>query len=230
MRRFDQSSLEDADLGRYLGAFVPPPGTAEHFFKDPVQVEFVVDHLRELAAAYDSCLTMSARRTDAPRGTPPEHLAPVVTSVSPPTPTSPGLSVAPLGLAALTVLDRGRLELALAQDASQAPCPLPSARGRRRLGAGAARCLRGHRNRGRRPRRACSPVPGYRGGDRPVTAADPWSHLRQLGLSPEVVEVPLVPELPVIVASLNPPPGTPVAVGTSIVIVPTSGEPDREGT
>jgi hypothetical protein len=134
MRRFDQSVLEDADMGRYLGAFVPPPGTTDHFLQDPAQVEFVVDHLRELAAVYDSCLTVSARRIDAPRGTPRDRTAPVVMSLPAPPPVATGSSPAPLGLGVLTALDRGRLELAVAQDADETACRFPRPGGAVRLG------------------------------------------------------------------------------------------------
>jgi hypothetical protein len=119
---FDESVLADADLARYVAGTVPPDRTAEYFCDDPVQVLFSVDHLPELAAAYDRSLVVVARRTDAPpRGDDAGPAAPAVTTlavvrdvVAP--------SVAALSVAHLSALDQVRCEVAADMEASALPC------------------------------------------------------------------------------------------------------------
>lgn len=121
---FAQSVLADADLGRYISGFLPRSGTALWFTRDPVQVQFLVDHLTELAAAYDSALSVTARRTDAAPGAPPTAVVPEPIPV--PQPFSPGVMLPdPVVLAGLTALDGKRLAHAIATDAQPGGCKVP---------------------------------------------------------------------------------------------------------
>jgi hypothetical protein len=66
MHRYDETVLDRADLGRYVGGFEPVDGTVDHFLGDPVQVLFSVDHLPDLAAVYEERLSIVAIRTEGP--------------------------------------------------------------------------------------------------------------------------------------------------------------------
>jgi hypothetical protein len=125
----DESVLASADLARYVAGFVPPAGTARWFCGDPVQVVFLVDHLTELAAAYDSVLTVTARRTDAGPAAGqgrPAGRAVSAAQLTPPAGTDHGLMTVPLTSAGMSHLDQARFAYAVAQQqpgGCQAPRP-----------------------------------------------------------------------------------------------------------
>jgi hypothetical protein len=75
MRRYDETVLDTADLARYVGAFVPADGVADHFLDDPVQVLFTVDHLPDLAAVYEEQVSVVAVRTAGPPDSGPADVA-----------------------------------------------------------------------------------------------------------------------------------------------------------
>jgi hypothetical protein len=77
-RRFDESILTTADLGRYVAGLVPASGTRDHFCDDLLQADFVVDYLPELAEAYGAQVVVAARRTRAPAADLAANLAPTI--------------------------------------------------------------------------------------------------------------------------------------------------------
>jgi hypothetical protein len=127
LRGHDESVLASADLARYVAGFVPPAGTTRWFCGDPVQAVFLVDHLTELAAAYDSVLTVTARRTDAApsagQGSPAARA--VSTGQLTPPADDHGLTAVPLTSAGMSHLDQARFAFAVAQEHQPGGCQAP---------------------------------------------------------------------------------------------------------
>jgi hypothetical protein len=110
-RRYDETVLDRADLGRYVGGFAPIDGTTDHFLDDPVQVLFTVDHLPDLAARYEEQLSVVAVRTEGPPDAGPADVATTLGAVATvaldrPAPGDP--VIAPLTTTHLTTLDAAR--------------------------------------------------------------------------------------------------------------------------
>ena len=111
MRKYDETVLDTADLGRYVGAFVPADRTADHFLDDPVQVLFTVDHLPDLAAAYEEQISVVATRTEGPPGTGAPDVATdlgILAAVLLARPLPDAILARPLSTEHLTVLDAAR--------------------------------------------------------------------------------------------------------------------------
>lgn len=110
-RRYDETVLDRADLGRYVGGFTPIDGTADHFLDDPVQVTFSVDHLPDLAARYEEHLSVVAVRTEGLPDTGPADVATVLgiaAAIELARPEPASVVIAPLTTGHLTLLDAAR--------------------------------------------------------------------------------------------------------------------------